>query len=169
MYTHKLLVKKEVSMESISSKNTVLAQHTPAATTASAIVSTPEKITATIPETGKQLQPDKVVLSAEGKAKSTEAEEKEGEDKKSIDASSLNNMTAEEAAAAEKASESDLDKEIRELSMKVLELSVKIQLLQDKEDKESVKERRILEVDLAITKGQLEAAMDRKLKLAAVS
>ena len=36
-------------------------------------------------------------------------------------------------------------------------------MLQDKEDKESVKERRSLEVELAIKKGQLEAAMDRKL------
>ena len=154
-------------MESISSHSTPLSQNTPAAT---AIVSTPEKTTATIPETNKQLQTDKIVLSAEAKAKSAEAEENEGEDKKSIDASSLNGVkSTAEVEAENKASESDLDKEIRELSMKMLELSVKIQLLQDKEDKESVKERRALEVDLAITKGQLEAAMDRKLKLAAIS
>jgi len=76
-------------------------------------------------------------------------------------------MTAEEAAAAEKAKESDLDKKIRELSMEILELSVKIQMLQDKEDKESVKERQSLEVDLAIKKGELEATMDRKLQQAA--
>lgn len=120
-------------------------------------------------EKNKQLQPDQLALSEEAKAKSTEAE-KNDKDKKNIDASSLGNvMTAEEAAAAEKAQESDLDKEIRELSMEILELSVQIQMLQDKEDKESVKERRSLEVDLAIKKGQLEAAMDRKLQQAAVS
>jgi len=118
-------------------------------------------------EKSKQLQPDQLALSEEAKEKSTEAEKKD-QDKKSIDASSLGNvMTAEEAAAAEKAQESDLDKEIRELSMEILELSVKIQMLQDKEDKESVKERRSLEVDLAIKKGQLEATMDRKLQQAA--
>jgi hypothetical protein len=76
-------------------------------------------------------------------------------------------MSAEEAAA-EKSNESDLDKQIRELSMEILELSVKVQMLQDKEDKESVKERQSLEVDLAIKKGQLEAAMDRKLQQPAV-
>jgi len=120
-------------------------------------------------EKSKQLQPDQLALSEESKAKSTEAEKKD-EDKKNIDANSLRNtMTAEEAAAAEKAQESDLDKEIRELSMEILELSVKIQMLQDKEDTESVKERRSLEVDLAIKKGQLEAAMDRKLQLAATN
>jgi len=120
-------------------------------------------------EKSKQLQPDQLALSEEAKAKSTEAEAEENdEDKKNIDASSLGNvMTAEEAAAAEKAQESELDKEIRELSMEILELSVQIQMLQDKEDKESVKERRSLEVDLAIKKGQLEAAMDRKLQQAA--
>ena len=118
-------------------------------------------------EKSKQLQPDQLALSEEAKAKSTETEKKD-DGKKSIDGSSLNNvMTAEEAAAAEKAQESDLDKEIRELSIEILELSVKIQLLQDKEDKESVKERQSLEVDLAIKKGQLEAAMDRKLQQAA--
>ncbi len=122
----------------------------------------------TIQKINKQLQPDEVVLSAE--AKSAAAEEKEAENKKNIDASSLNGvMSPEEAAAAKKSGESDLDKEIRELAMKVLELSVKIQLLQDKEDKESVKERRALEVDLAITKGQLDAAIKRKLEQAAVS
>jgi len=51
--------------------------------------------------------------------------------------------------------------------MQILELSVKIQMLQDKEDKESVQERQKLEVDLAMKKGELEAAMDRKLQLAA--
>jgi len=151
-------------MESINSH---LSLNTSSLATSSPQVVPPQETTASrsSPEKSKQLQPDQLALSEEAKAKSTEAED---EDKKTIDASSLRNtMTAEEAAAAEKAQESDLDKEIRELSMEILELSVKIQMLQDKEDKESVKERRSLEVDLAIKKGQLEAAMDRKLQQAA--
>ena len=75
-------------------------------------------------------------------------------------------MSPEEAAAAEKAKESDIDKQIRELSMEILELSVKVQMLQDKEDKESVKERQSLEVDLAVKKGKLEALLDTKLQQA---
>lgn len=158
-------------MASISAQTTLLSQNTATTVTSSPIATTSqETIATTTPEKNKQLQADEVVLSAEAKAKSAEAEEKEGKDKKSIDASSLNGvMTAEEVAAANTASENDLDKEIRELSMEILELSVKIQMLQDKEDKESVKERQKLEVDLAMKKGQLEAAMDRKLQLAAVS
>jgi hypothetical protein len=121
----------------------------------------------TLPAENNRLQQDKVALSDEAKAKSAEAEEKD-ESKKNIDASSLNNsMTAKEAAETEKTNESELDERIKELSIQILELSVKIQMLQDKEDKESVKERQSLEVDLAMKKGELEAAMDRKLQLAA--
>ena len=157
-------------MANINTQATHLAQNAATTVTFSPIATTSQETIATTPEKNKQLQADEVVLSAEAKAKSAEAEEKEGKDKKSIDASSLNGvMTAEEVAAANTASENDLDKEIRELSMEILELSVKIQMLQDKEDKESVKERQKLEVDLAMKKGQLEAAMDRKLQLAAVS
>ena len=139
------------------------AQTTTVPITSTSIVDTP-----TIPDKSKQLQPDQLALSEEAKAKSAKAEAGTNKDKKSIDASRLSGaMTAEEAAAAEKAKESDLDKKIRELSMEILELSVKIQMLQDKEDKESVKERQSLEVDLAIKKGELEATMDRKLQQAA--
>lgn len=156
-------------MESITSQSTLLLQNTSTTVTSSPITASPETL-ATTSKNNKQLQPDEVVLSAEAKAKSAQAEEKEAEDKKNIDASNLNGvMSPEEAAAAEKANESDLDKRIRELSMEILELSVKIQMLQDKEDKESVKERRNLEVDLTMKKGELEAAMDRKLQMAAVS
>jgi hypothetical protein len=153
-------------MESIASH---LSLNISSLATSSPQVQTPQETSESVSsiEKGKQLQPDQLALSEEAKAKSTEAE-KSDEDKKNIDASSLGNvMTADEAAAAEKAQESELDKEIRELSMEILELSVKIQMLQDKEDKESVKERQSLEVDLAIKKGQLEAAMDRKLQQAA--
>ncbi|KGJ91735.1 hypothetical protein [Colwellia psychrerythraea] len=154
-------------MESISSQNTPLSQSTAATTPTSAMASTPAETAEIILVKSKQLQPDKVEISTE--AKNISAEERDTEDKKSIDASSLSGiMSLEEAAAAEKANESDLDKRIRELSMEILEISVKIQLLQDKEDKESVKERQKLEVDLAMKKGELEATMDRKLQEAAL-
>ncbi|NQY47802.1 MAG: hypothetical protein HRT50_01640 [Colwellia sp.] len=155
-------------MASITTQVPNLAQNTATTTTVSPIVTTPEKTAETIQTKSKQLQPDKVALSEEAKAKSAEAEETEH--KNNIDASSLNGVkSTAEVAAENKSSESELDKEIRELSIEILELSVKIQMLQDKEDKESVKELQKLEVDLAIKKGQLEAAIDRKLQLAAVS
>jgi hypothetical protein len=72
--------------------------------------------------------------------------------------------TAEVEETTDTSSESDLDKKIRELSMKILALTVKIQMLQEKENTESVKERRRLEVDLAIAKGQLDGAIKLKLK-----
>jgi len=127
--------------------------------------------TATNLSSDKKLQPDQLAISEEAKVKSAQASsEEKDQNKKSIDASSLSAvMTPEEAAAADKTNESELDKRIRELSMQIIDLSVKIQMLQDKEDKASVKERQKLEVDLAMKKGELEAAMDRKLQLAAMS
>ncbi|HBY88519.1 MAG TPA: hypothetical protein DEO86_21925, partial [Colwellia sp.] len=118
----------------------------------------------------KQLQPDQLALSEEARTKSAEAEantEEKDVGKTSIDASSLRGaMSPAEAAAAEKAKESDLDTQIRELSMEILELSVKVQMLQDKEDKASIKERQSLEVDLAMKKGKLEALLEQKLQQA---
>jgi len=137
---------------------------------AQAVIEVAPKDTATNQSSDKKLQADQLALSEEAKAKSAEASSEGDQDKKSIDASSLSGaMTPEEAAAAKKSDESELDKRIRELSMQILDLSVQIQMLQDKEDKESVKERQKLEVDLAMKKGELEAAMDRKLQLAAMS
>jgi len=138
--------------------------------TSTPIVNTPQQVDVTIPDKSKQLQPDKLALSEEAKAKSAEAEagtKEKSEDNKSIDASSLSGaMSPEEAAAAEKAKESDLDTQIRELSMEILELSVKVQMLQDKEDKASVKELQSLEIDLAMKKGKLEALLEQKLQQA---
>ena len=168
-------VTKEVTMQNIATTTPFGTLNTPQTSPNTAIAiaemnkvtgSSSQMDTSDTPD-NKRLQQDQVALSDEAKAKSAEAEQK-NEDKKSIDASSLNNnMTAEEAAAAEKSDESELDERIKELSIQILELSVKIQMLQDKEDKESVKERQSLEVELAMKKGELEAAMDRKLQLAA--
>ena len=138
--------------------------------TSRAIVNTPQQSEATTSDKSKQLQPDQLVLSEEARAKSAEAEastKEKDEEKKSIDASSLSGaMSPAEAAAAEKAKESDLETQIRELSMEILELSVKVQMLQDREDKASVKERQSLEVDLAMKKGKLEALLEQKLQQA---
>lgn len=150
--------------------NSHSAHTTRASVVSNPVVNTPQQSESAIPDKNKQLQPDQLALSEEAKAKSAEAEastNEKDEAKKSIDASSLSGaMSPEEAAAAEKAKESDIDKQIRELSMEILELSVKVQMLQDKEDKESVKERQSLEVDLAMKKGELEALLDAKLQQA---
>lgn len=154
-------------MESISTSTPYLSQTVmPSAPAANSTTFNSQEATPPT-EQSKQLQPDKIALSEEAKAKSAEENKQE---KTAIDANSLNAvMSQEEADAAEKSNESDIDKRIRELSMEILELSVKIQMLQDKEDKESVKERQKLEIDLAIKKGELEATMERKLQLAAMS
>lgn len=150
--------------------NSHSAQNTKVAVASIPIVDTPQQLDSAIPNKSKQLQPDKLALSEEARAKSAEdeANTKEKDDtKKTIDASSLSGaMSPEEAAAAEKAKESDIDEKIRELSMEILELSVKIQMLQDKEDKESIKEHQSLEVDLAMKEGELEALLDAKLQQA---
>ena len=138
--------------------------------TSTPIVNTSQQSAATSSDKSKQLQPDQLALSEEARTKSAEAEantEEKDVGKTSIDASSLRGaMSPAEAAAAEKAKESDIDKQIRELSMEILELSVKVQMLQDKEDKASIKERQSLEVDLAMKKGKLEALLEQKLQQA---
>lgn len=78
-------------------------------------------------------------------------------------------MTKEEAEVISKTNESDIDKGIRELSLEILEITIKIEMLRAKEDKESVKERQALEVDLAIKKGTLEATINRKLQMATLT
>jgi len=53
--------------------------------------------------------------------------------------------------------------------MEILEMTIQIELLKAKEDSESIKERRSLEVELEIKKGVLEAAITRKLDIAKLS
>jgi hypothetical protein len=153
-------------MESMLAQSSPLLHNTTAPASFSPINSETSEITAesstSATDKSKTLQSDQLTLSDEAKAKSEEADKQETEDKKYIDARSLSNVEAEETT--EKSSETDLDEKIRELSMKILELTVEIQMLQEKVDKESVEERRRLEVDLAITKGQLDEAIKLKLK-----
>ncbi|MDX2367297.1 MAG: hypothetical protein QNK36_02640 [Colwellia sp.] len=116
--------------------------------------------------TSKFLQPDQVEISEASRKKSSEAQEKSLQ--KLADTTDKV-MTKEETAATSKATEGDIDKEIRELSMEILEITVQIEMLNGKEDKESIKERQALEVELAMKKGALEATISRKLQMATLS
>jgi len=110
----------------------------------------------------KYLQPDQVEISEASRQKLSE-EEKDQEHSFDI---SNNRITKYEAEVTKGANDSDIDKEIRELSMEILELTIKIEMLKAKEDKESIKEVQTLEVELAMKKGVLEATVARKLQMA---
>jgi len=110
----------------------------------------------------KYLQPDQVDIS-EASRKKLSDEEKE----KPLNLS--NKLKAKDEVEAETKKgdgNSDIDKKIRELSMEILELTIKIEMLKTKEDKESVKEAQALEVELAMKKGILEATVAMKLQMA---
>jgi len=125
------------------------------------------KITKDIPVkliTTSTLQPDNVVISKESQEKIDSENEVNKEDK------TEQKLTPEaEAKLAEEKEESDLDKIIQELSVKIMELSLQIEQLKNKEDTESVKERKALEVELALTKGRLEAKLKEKSDTAQAS
>ncbi len=110
----------------------------------------------------KYLQPDQVEIS-EASRKKLSDEEKDQEQSSNI---SNKLTTKDEAEVTKGANDSDIDKEIRELSMEILELTIKIEMLKAKEDKESVKEAQTLEVELAMKKGILDATVARKLQMA---
>lgn len=110
----------------------------------------------------KYLQPDQVEIS-EASRKKLSDEEKDQEPSSNIS----NKLTTKDDAEVTKGTnDSDIDKQIRELSMEILELTIKIEMLKAKEDKESVKEAQGLEVELAMKKGILEATVARKLQMA---
>lgn len=113
----------------------------------------------------KYLQPDQVEISEESRKKLSESEEAQ---KKSLSIS--NKATAKEGVNTKgKAEESDIDKEIRELSLEILELTIQIERLKNKEDKKSVQQRQALETELAIKKGTLDATLARKLQMTELS
>ena len=112
----------------------------------------------------KYLQPDQVNISETSRKKLSESEE---EDQKTSTDISDKVMTKEEVIATSKAN--DIDKEIRELSMEILDITIQIEMLKGKENKESIKERQALEVELAIKKGVLDATIGRKLQMATQS
>jgi hypothetical protein len=114
----------------------------------------------------KYLQPDQVEISEASRKKSSESEEK---DPQELADTSDKVMTKEEVDATSKTNESDIDKQIRELSMEILDISIQIQMLEGKENKESVEERQALEVELAMKKGLLEATIGRKLQMATLA
>lgn len=156
-------------MESISTLTNAIPQtnkgYSQEKATPSVDVSLEEKQSNTLLN-NKYLQPDEVEISEASLKKLSESEEDQKDLENTIDKA----MSKEEAAAAiNKPNESDIDKEIRELSLEILELSIKIEMLKAKEDKESVKEIQALEVDLAIKKGTLEATISRKLQMATLA
>jgi hypothetical protein len=114
----------------------------------------------------KYLQPDQVEISEASRKKLSESEEK---DPQELADTSDKVMTKEEVDATSKTNESDIDKQIRELSMEILDISIQIQMLEGKENKESVEERQALEVELAMKKGLLEATIGRKLQMATLA
>ena len=119
-----------------------------------------------ISSNNKYLQPDKVEISEASLKKLSESEEED--QKKSL--STIDKVkTKEDAEAISKTNESDIDEEIRELSLEILELTIKIEMLKAKEDKKSVEERQALEVELAVKKGTLEATINRKLQMATLA
>jgi len=156
-------------MESISTLTSVI-PHTSAGSSQEKVVSVndvlPEEKQSNMSSNNKYLQPDKVEISEASLKKLSESEE---EDQKT----SLNTLdkvkTSEEAEAISQTNESDIDEEIQKLSLEILELTIKIEMLKAKEDKESVKERQALEVELAVKKGTLEATISRKLQMATLA
>lgn len=114
----------------------------------------------------KYLQPDQVEISEASRKKLSESEEK---DPQKLADTSDKVVNKEEVNATSKTNESDIDKQIRELSMEILDISIQIQMLEGKENKESVEERQALEVELAMKKGLLEATIGRKLQMATLT
>lgn len=115
-----------------------------------------EKSTAVLES--EHLQPEQVEISEASRKKLSESEEDTTKNFSTV-------MTTEEVEAEKKKNESDLDKEIRKLSVEILEITIQIEMLKNKEDKESIKERQTLEAELALKKGTLEAMVDRKLQM----
>jgi len=71
----------------------------------------------------------------------------------------------EQVNAKEDAGKNELDEAIAELEMKILELSVEIELLKAKGSKESLKEAEKMEVDLSILRSMLDAKLKLKLDM----
>lgn len=114
----------------------------------------------------KYLQPDQVEISEASRKKLSASENKNPQESADIEDKV---MSKKELVANNEANESNIDKEIRKLSMEILELSIQIQMLEGKENKESLKEKQELEVELAMKKGVLDAAIGRKLQIASLS
>ena len=128
----------------------------------------------------KLLQPDQVFISKESQDKLL----KENSLEKASDKIGENTETTEEEIKETGATEinkdeqvdassdktmSELDEVIAELEMKILELTVEIELLKVKGDEESLKEAEKLEIDLAMLKGMLEAKLKIKLDMAKIN
>ena len=112
------------------------------------------------------LQPDQVKISPEGQEKSLQDKNLEKESTTDKTAANEKATKAQKGEESENSAEDELDKKIRELSLEILEITIQIEMLKSKEDVESMKEKRALEMDLAMKKGILEATIKQKLELA---
>ena len=129
------------------------------ATTATAGVDK-QQDTATNALQTKYLQPDKVVISLASQQKMS-AEEKESEEK------SISLVTEDELIENQqqtKNGKGDLEKEIRELSLEIMQLTLQVELLKSRADEESLKQSKSLEVELALKKGMLNAKLEQQLE-----
>jgi len=118
----------------------------------------------------EKLQADTLVLSEESKMKSAKATKQDGE--KPLEIKNTDEKVLSESEKADKANkeqEQSLEDEIRQLSMEILEISIKLEQLKAKGDEKSLKESQSLEVELAIKKGVLDAKLTQQLDLAKVS
>ena len=113
------------------------------------------------PTNSNLFQPDQVEISKAGQEKVLQDKELEKEPLEEEKVMSVN-----DAKKTTKSEKNELDEQIKELSSEILKITIQIELLRTKEDAKSVKERRSLEVDLAIKKGALEATIKRKSDIA---
>ena len=115
------------------------------------------------PTNSNLLQPDQVEISKAGQEKVLQDKELE---KEPLEEEEKKVMSVNDAKKTTKSEKNELDEQIKELSSEILKITIQIELLRTKEDAKSVKERRSLEVDLAIKKGALEATIKRKSDIA---
>jgi hypothetical protein len=121
-----------------------------------------EKLLAEMKEQQLVESEEKRLAEAKEKQKASEKEQAvEGDESEAAEV-----KTTDKAEETEEAGESELDQAISELEMKILEVSVEIELLKVKGDDDSLKEAEKLEVDLAMLRGKLEAKLKMKLDMA---
>jgi len=121
------------------------------------------------PEASIYLQPDIMTISKEALEKksveelSTEEASTEKSRVEESDSSVTKNNLGNVFKNDNEGLSSELDKEIEKLGVKILEVSIQVEVLKAKGDDASTKESRSLEVELAMLRGLLEAKMKQKL------
>jgi len=130
----------------------------------------------------KFLQPEQVIISKESQDKLSRENEansldtSSGKTTENINATEEDKQTKITGISKDEQVESssdtkmrELDDVIAELEMRILELTVEIELLKAKGDEESIKEAEKLEIDLVMLRGVLEAKLQLKLDIVKTS